>query len=1003
MQVPPTSLPDRSSRRIAPRAILAGLVVALFVLVATGRALAVLYTDKLWFSDLGFGDVFGTLIWARIAPALIFGTVMFIVVLVNLIIADRLAPQYRAVGAEDELIERYSGYVSPYMGRIRCAVAFVLGVFVAIGASGQWREWILYRNRVTWGVKDPQFKRDVGFYVFELPFLKFIAQWVFVVLFVGFIVTALFHYLNGGIRFQSGFQRVTPQVKAHLSVILALMAFTKTAQYWLGRYDLVFSQRGRVDGALYTDIHAQLPALEFLALIGIVGGVLFVINIWRRGWTLPIIAVGLWAFISIVVGTAYPAWMQRFQVVPSEASKEAPYISRNIEATRLAFGLNNVEIRAYDDSGKLDSNVIAKARTAETLANVRLWDAPPLRAAVQSTQGVKGYYRFSEPAPDRYRLGSEDAELVMLAARGLDVAGIPSRSWTNKHLAYTHGQGAVVVDGNSTAASGQNPQFLIEGIPQTGSTDLKISQPDIYFSPGLNEFVIAGSKEGEIELDAAGNEIRDSYKGSSGITMSSFLRKAAFAARFGDVNVLLSGRVSPESRMLFARDVRDRITKLAPFLTTDSKAYPVILPDGSLEWVVDAYTTTDAFPYAQELRPGDVPGAKLASNINYARNSVKATVNAYDGTVRLYVIDESDPLIRSYRKAFPDLFTAASEMPDGLAAHLRYPTDLFKAQTRMLEQYHLTPKQAGTFYSGTEAWRLAPEVDEPKADNATTGSTSPSTVAPKGSDGGRSDQNLSDAKRVEPQYLMLELPDEVGQQFVMTTSFVPASADEQTTNRMSAFIAVRNDGFGQGRDFAKITVYTLGSNAEPNSEVFAANQIQKDNDISQKLSLLNQRGSKIESGALQLLPVGNSILYAQPFFISSEDKSSFPGFSFIALSYKSKAVFGNTVDEALRKLFPGGSEPQRPNEPNEPDPDRTLEQKISAAQRAFDAWQKAVAAGDFEESGKQLEKLRAALDALPSGTVAPDASPTNGEGETSTTSTTGAPPASGTTASTSGA
>ena len=1002
MQVPPTSLPDRSSRRFAPRAILAVVVVLLFVLAATGRALAVFYTDKLWFSDLGFGDVFGTLIWARIAPALIFGAVMFVVVLVNLIIADRLAPQYRAVGAEDELIERYTGYVSPYMGRVRFAVAFVLGVFVAIGASGQWREWILYRNRVTWGVTDPQFKRDVGFYVFELPFLKFIAQWIFVVLFVGFIVTALFHYLNGGIRFQSGFQRVTPQVKAHLSVLLALMAFTKTAQYWLGRYDLVFSHRGKVDGASYTDVHAQLPALEFLSLIAIVGGLLFVVNIWRRGWTLPVIAVGLWAFISIVVGTAYPAWMQRFQVQPSERSKERPYIERNIEATRVAYGLNNVEIKRFDGTGKLDAAAVSQPDIKRTLDNVRLWDPVPLRTAVQGKQGVKGYYKFGEPSVDRYRLGSESSELVLVAVRGLNSEEIPSDSWTNRHLAYTHGQGAVVVDGTATASGDQNPQYVIEGIPPQGATDLKISQPDVYFSPGLRSFAIAGSKEQEIEVDDSGNEIRDSYRGKTGIMMSSFLRKAAFAARFGDVNVLLSGRVSPESRMLFARDVQERVSKLAPFLTPDSEAYPVIMEDGSLEWVVDLYTSTDAYPYAQELRPNDVPTTKLASYINYARNSVKATVNAYDGSVNFYVVDETDPLIRSYRKAFPKLFKRASELPKGLAQHLRYPTDLFKAQTRMLEQYHLTPKQADAFFGGTDQWKVAPVGQDSTAAPAASQSGTASTAAPKGPDGGRSSQISNSAARVEPQYLLMQLPDGNSQEFVLTTSFVPASTNDATTNALSAFIAVRNDGFGEGGGYGKIILYTVPSGAELNSEVFAAGQIQKDTAISQQLTLLNQRGSKIERGAVQLLPIGNSILYAQPFFIGSDEKSSLPGFSFIALSYKSKAVFATTVADGLKKLFPGGSAPETPDNPTG---ELTVAQRVKAVQAALAAARQAAADGDFEEFGKQLDKLQAAVDGLATGAKGPTTVTPGGAGneKPSATTTTTQPKTPSSTATTLGA
>ncbi len=985
MATPPTLPNPRLKRRVAPRAILAIVVVAVLLIAMSGRALAVFYTDKLWFADLGFSKVFTTLIWARVAPAVIFSAVMFVLLLINLVIADRIAPQFRSAGAEDEVIERYAGYVSPYMGRVRVGVALLFGIIVGAGASSQWRQWILYQNRVTWGIKDAQFHKDIGFYVFELPMLKFVVEWLFVTFFVTLFVTTLFHYLNGGIRFQAGFQRVTPQVKAHLSVLLALMAFTKTAQYWYGRYDLVFSHRGRVDGATFTDIHAQLPALEFLALISVVGGILFVANIWRRGWTLPVIAAGLWAFIAIIVGTAYPAYMQRFQVQPSERSKEKPYIERNIEATRNAYGLNNVEVKAYDGTGQLDANTVKQNNIAETLLNVRLWDPLPLEGAVQGPQGVKGYYKFDTPSVDRYRVGSVDKQLVLVAVRGLDSAELPSDTWTNRHLAYTHGQAAVVVQGNVTQGV-QNPSYLVKDIPPTADPDLSISQPDIYFSTHLPDFAIAGTKEREVEVDGSGNEIRDTYKGSTGIAMSSFLRKAAFATRFGDVNVLLSGRVTPQSKMLFTRDVVDRVKKVAPFLVTDSQAYPVILPNGTIQWVVDAYTVTDKYPYSQELRAGDVPNADLGSNINYARNSVKAVVDAYNGTVSLYVVDPKDPLIRAYRKAFPSLFKDVSQMPAGLAEHLRYPTDLFKAQTRMLEQYHITSKDADAFFGGTEQWRIAPQ---PSSDTSGTGSST--TVAgATGSDGGRTTQNRNDAPRVEPQYLMMQLPGDQGQEFVLATSFVPQSKNDTTPNRLSAFVAVRNDGFGTNGNFGKMTVYTPGAQAELNSEVFAANQIQRDPEISSKISLTGQLGSQIVRGDLQLLPIGNSILYAQPFFITGEAKGSLPGFSFIALSYENNAVFGTSVKDALDKLFPGGSTPNTPIGPSNPGNTKlTPQQRLDQAAKEIKAYQDATKAGKFEEAGKHLAALVDLLNGQ--GSSSPTTKPGSGTAPGGTTTTTSTP------------
>ncbi len=978
MHVPPLSEEIRPRRRYGPRVLLGIVVAVLFVLFASAKALAGFYTDKLWFDDLGFGKVFSTLIWARIAPAVIFSFVMFVVLLVNLVLAGRLAPEYRTAGVEDEVIDRYVGYVTPYMGRVRVLVSLAIGALVGFGASSQWREWIMYQNRVTWGIKDAQFHKDIGFYVFELPFLKFIAEWSFVVFFVSLFITAVFHYINGGIRVQAGFQRVTPQVKAHLSVLLAAMAITKTAQYWLGRYDLVYSHRGKVDGATFTDIHAQLPALEFLALISVVGAILFVVNIWRRGWTLPIIAAGLWAFISIIVGTAYPAWMQRFQVQPAEQSKEQPYIERNIAATRAAYGLDKFGVQIYKGNGKLDAQAVKESSAAKTLSNVRLWDPDALQTAI-AKQNVKGYYQLGVPSIDRYTVGAVNKQLAMVSVRGLNSAELPSDTWTNRHLAYTHGQAAVVVQANATSVSAsQDPSYLVSGIPAAGETDIKISQPDVYYAPSMSDYVIGATKEKEVEVDGSGNEARDQYRDTKrGISLSSLLRKAAFATRFSDFNLLISDRLQSQSKMLFVRDPAERVRKAAPFLSTDSEAYPVVLPDGTMQWVVDAYTSTDKYPYSQEIRPGDVSGQQIAGNYNYARNSVKAVVDAYNGSVSLYIVDPTDPLIRAYSKAFPSLFQPASAMPNGLAEHLRAPTDLFKAQMRMLEQYHVLPTQAGAFYGGTQRWRIAPQ---PSVGTSGTADTTPTTSASAGNDGGRNGQNQNDSQRVEPQYQMLQLPDGTQQEFVLTTSFVPASKNDTSPNILSAFVAARNDGFGTS-NFGRTTVFDSSSGSGLSSEVFAAAQIQKDTLISQRISLLGQGGSSITPGAVQLLPIGDSILYAQPFFINSDNKGAVPGLAFVALDDGKRAVFANSVAEALKLLY-GDTVAPPDNGNGGPPATITDAERLKKIKAALDEYQSKTKSGEFEAAGKALRTLGDLVNGVTTPTSTTPTTPTPGTATT---------------------
>jgi len=422
MRVPPNIEPRR--RTFGVRAWLIGAVVLIVILLASLRGLAGFYTNYLWFQEVHLSATWRGLIAAKLVPTLVFTAFFFLLMLVNLIIADRLAPRTRAMGPEDEMVERYRSYVAPYSGRVRVLISAFFAFIVGSGVSGQWSEWILFRNHVEFGQKDPQFHKDIGFYVFQLPFLRFVSQWLFVSLVLVLLVVAVFHYINGGIRLQTPFQRVTPQVKAHLSVILALMAFTKTAQYFLARFELVFSNRGTVDGATYTDVKAQLPALNFLMIISVAAAVLFIVNIWRRGWVLPVIAVGLWGFISIVVGTIYPAYIQRFQVKPNEFTKEQPYIDRNINATRFAFGIDHIKSQSYSYKENLNTAIINQNKS--TLENVRLWDPAQLQPNFQQNQKFRPYFAFSDLDVDRYQVGDQKLA-TEIAIRELNSAQLRAR------------------------------------------------------------------------------------------------------------------------------------------------------------------------------------------------------------------------------------------------------------------------------------------------------------------------------------------------------------------------------------------------------------------------------------------------------------------------------------------------------------------------------------------------------------------------------------------------
>jgi uncharacterized membrane protein (UPF0182 family) len=884
---------DRPRRRLGVRGWAIAAVVLLFILLASLRGFARFFTDYLWFKEVGFTGTWRGLIGAKAIPALVFTVTFFVIMLANLVIADRLAPRYRSMGPEDEMIERYRQAVAPFAGRIRAGIALFFALIAGAGVSSRWQEWVLFRNRVDFGVKDPQFHRDIGFYVFELPFIRFALEWTFVSLLVVLVVVAVFHYVNGGIRIQSPFQRVTPQVKAHLSVILAVMALVKTAQYWFDRFELNYSTRGTIDGASYTDVHAQLPALRFLLIISVFAAVLFIVNIWQRGWVLPVIAVGLWGLISIIIGTIYPAYIQRFQVKPNEFAREEPYIARNIKATRAAFGLQDVQVRTfrYEEPAPTDAVRTIDANQA-TLSNVRLWDPEQMIPSLKQLQTFRPFYDFVDVDIDRYQIGGESVP-TLLSLRELNPSRLPSSTWINSHLVYTHGYGAVAAKANDVQAPNNTPDFLLSDLPPKGRITMR--QPSVYYGENVGGYVIARSKQGELRPAEAEKDTRTHYTGSGGVPMSGALRRFAFFLRFNDVNMLFSSQITSESRAMYYRDIRERVEKAAPFLQYDSDPYPVILGNQVL-WVLDGYTTTTRYPYSQALSPEGLPGSSgLNRNFNYVRNSVKVTVDAYTGKIHFYVIDPRDPLVRAWRKAFPDLFDRAEAMPAGLEEHFRYPQDLFKAQTEHYTIYHMTDPQV--FYNKEDIWDVAPSPGssgEPAAP-ADTGTTA---TTRGGSNGGRNETLRAVGEPSEPIYQVLEPPGErSGQQFVEMRPFVPRS----THNQLSAFMMAKSDPGHYG----DLVVYLTPTLREAPSPTKVANQIEQDTFISQQFSLLDQRGSQVIRGQVQLIPVGNTIVYARPIYVLANNTNAFPRFRFLAVSYGDRSVLAADIRDGLDQIFRG--------------------------------------------------------------------------------------------------
>ena len=605
----PSDLPADPSpprRRHRARWWIAGLAVLVIILLISLRSLANIYTDSLWFSSVNLHNVFSTLLVIKLGLFGVFGAIFFAVLWVNLVVCDRIAGHDIVLAQEDELVRRYQHYVRPYSGRIYVAIAFVLALIGASGTISQWNNWILFRHGGNFGVTDPQFHKDVGFYVFKLPFLIFCVDWTLAILIVTLAVTLVFHYFNGGIQPQRGLPRVRPPVKAHISVLLALIALDKAVGYIFQRWSMVNASDGYVNGAGYTDVHARLPAELLLVYVSIGAALILLYNIRRQGWTLPVLAVGIWAFVALVVGIIYPALLQALKVNPAQSSLEAPYIGRNIMATRDAYGLNHVAVHSFTAATTISPR--QSVDNVLTINNIRQWDPDPSISleTFQRLQGIKSYYTFPSLGVDRYALGGTFSP-VLIGVREITPSALPSQTWVNTHLQYTHGNGAAVAPANQTSnTTNASPVFGVSGIPPTSSQGLpEITQPDVYFGLGESGYVVTNTKQLEVDYQQPnGNNVESHYSANGGVQLSNFFSRAAFALRLGDFNLLISSQITDKSRLMFVRDPLAMAQKAAPFLSFDHDPYSVINDangpnKGHIDWILDGYTTTSNYPYSQ--------------------------------------------------------------------------------------------------------------------------------------------------------------------------------------------------------------------------------------------------------------------------------------------------------------------------------------------------------------------------------------------------------------------
>jgi uncharacterized membrane protein (UPF0182 family) len=884
-QRPPTDVPNVDRR--APRGRV-GLVVigaVAFVVLTSLRGIAGFYTDYLWFDELDLTSVWRGILTAKVGLSVLFTLAFFVLMWANLAIADRIAPRFRPFGPEDEIVARYQELVGPYAGKVRVGMAALFALIAGTGASAQWGNWILFRNAVDFEVADPQFGLDLGFYVFRLPFLTRVVDWAFVALILVLVMTLVAHYLNGGIRLQSPVQRVTPQVKAHLSVLLGLLAVTKAAGYWLARYELLFSTRGPVDGGTYTDVNAQLPALNLLVVISVAAAVLFLVNIRLRGWVLPVIAVALWGLVSVAIGGIYPAFIQRFRVEPNELAREREFIARNIGATRAALNLAGVKEHRFEAADDLTSADLAE--NSETIRNVRLWDPPFLEQTYQRLQELRSYFRFNDVDIDRYGVDGRVTQVV-LSARELKPEGLPSQSWVNRHLQYTHGYGAVLSPANAVTPEGQ-PDFLVSEIPPRGEPP--ITRPELYYGEELGGYAIANSQQAEIDFTTPeGTDQTSRYRGKGGVRLDSPVKRAALALRFGDLNIVTSSAITEQSRAIYFRDIRERVRTAAPFLKYDADPYPVVV-GGRILWIVDAYTTTNRYPYAQRTSTDRLPAGSGLRGVpfNYVRNSVKVVVDAYDGTLTFYVVDEKDPIARAYRRAFPALFST-TPVPDQIRDHLRYPEDLFRVQSTAYGRYHI--QDPSDFYGAADAWDVA---QDPGSGRATTGGTTATTDL-------RGRPGPAQVRRMDPYYLLMRLPDEEEEDFLILQPFVPTSRDD-TRKELSAFMIAKSDR----EDYGELETFVMPRDRQVDGPSLVDARIHQEPTISRELTLLDQSGSQVLQGNLLVIPIKNSLLYIRPLYVQAE-ATQVPEFKRAIVVYSNRVVMRDSLQQALAAIF--GEAPQ---------------------------------------------------------------------------------------------
>ena len=890
--------PRRGTRPVVQRrrrGALAPTLAILGVLVVGMILLAQVWTDVLWYDQLGFVSVYRTQMFTRIGLFVVGGLVMAGGVLGSLVFGYRSRPVYAPVSPEQASLDRYRDSIEPLRRLVMIALPIGLGLFAGSAASEQWKTFLLWVNQVPFGTKDPQFHQDISFFVFTLPWLTFLTGFLTAIVVLSGLAALITHYLYGGLRLQGGGPRMTSAARIHLGSLAAAFLVLRALDSWLGRFSLSTQQSKLITGLTYTDANAVLPARGVLSAISLIVAVLFIVAAVWDGWRmLPVYGVALLVITAIVIGQIYPAIVQRFQVTPSAQELEAPYIKRNIDATRSAFGLADIQVTKY--AAKTAATPGALRSDAASIPGIRLLDPTLVSRTFRQLEQNKQYYNFPDVlAVDRYPIDGQLRDTV-IGVRELDLDNAPAgqRNWVNDHVVYTHGFGVVAAYGNQRTSDGQ-PVFFQSGIPSSGA--LGGYEPRVYFGEQSPDYSIVGAPAGSSprELDfpddkSVSGQQNNTYVGKGGVNIGSTFTRLLYAIKFREQNLLLSDALNSASRIMYDRNPRDRVQKAAPFLTLDGNPYPAVV-NGRVVWLLDGYTTSDQYPYSALENLDQVTSDSLtqsstsvtslqAQQVNYMRNSVKATVDAYDGSVTLYAWDENDPVLKAWRKVFPGVVKPLSSIDGQLMQHLRYPEDLFKVQRDLLSRYHVT--DAGVYFTQGDNWQVP---------NDPTESASGPQLQPS-------------------YYLTLQMPGQTSPSFSLTTTFIPTSGSSTSTrNVLTGFLAVNSDAgntTGQrATGYGKLQLLELPRDTTVPGPGQVQNNFNSDTTVSQALNLLRQGKSTVDYGNLLTLPMGGGLLYVEPVYVSSSGQGGYPLLQRILVAFGNQIGFSDTLDGALNQVFNG--------------------------------------------------------------------------------------------------